>query len=242
LKGAEVETVTQLELANARALLGKSILFRSLSEDVRSILVAQARIRKFAAGEVIFLMGSLHDSMMAVLSGNVKISVSSPDGKEILVAMVGSGEVFGELAMLDGRERSADARAITACDLAILSRRDVLSALDRNPSGWRGLVEVLCARLRRTDQHLTEVALLQLPVRLAKALLRIAIDEHRVSADNVGTHVKLSQRELGNMVGATRERVNKCIQDWQRSGIVRVDRSVITIVDRAALKEIAQQD
>ena len=126
-------------------------------------------MRRFEAGDTIFLMGALHDSMIAVLNGEVKISMPSADGKEVVLAIVHAGEVFGEIAMLDGKPRSADAKALTACNLAVLDRRDVLATLERNPTAWRGLVDVLCSRLRRTDQHLVELALLGLPVRLAKA-------------------------------------------------------------------------
>jgi CRP/FNR family transcriptional regulator, cyclic AMP receptor protein len=85
--------------------------------------------------------------------------------------------LFGEIAMLDGKPRSADATALTACTLAVLNRHDVLAALKRNPAAWLGLVEVLCSRLRQTDEHLVEVALLGLPARLAKALLRVMAEQ-----------------------------------------------------------------
>ncbi len=198
-------------------------------------------MRSYAAGESIFLMGSQHDSMMAVLSGDVRISVSSADGKEVVLAVLHSGDVFGEIAMLDGKKRSADANALTACDLAVLHRRDVLAALKNNPAAWLGLVEVLCRRLRRTDQHLVELALLEVPGRVAKALLR-AIDGERQSSTREGRDFRLSQRELGNMVGATRESVNKCLQEWQREGVISMRRGVITIADRAALEALAGQD
>lgn len=136
-------------------------------------------MRRFEAGDTIFLTGALDNSMMAILKGNVKISVSSADGKEIMLAIIHAGEVFGEIAMLDGKPRSADAKALTACDLAVVDRRDILAALERNPAAWRGLIEVLCSRMRRTDQHLVELALLELPARLAKALLRVVDAERR---------------------------------------------------------------
>jgi CRP-like cAMP-binding protein len=112
--------------------------------------------------------------MMAVLSGTIRISVPSADGKELVLTIIQPGEVFGELAVLDGKERSADAIAENACTLAMLYRSDVLSFFQRNPSAWLKLVEVLCQRLRRTDQAFAEVALLQFPIRLAKMMLRLA--------------------------------------------------------------------
>jgi CRP/FNR family cyclic AMP-dependent transcriptional regulator len=197
-------------------------------------------MRRFDAGDTIFLMGALHDSMIAVLDGEVGISVPSAEGKEVMLAIVHAGEVFGEIAMLDGKPRSADAKALTACNLAVLDRRDVLAVLERNPTAWLGLVEVLCSRLRQTDQHLVEVALLGLPQRLAKTLLRI-IDAARSQTAN-RSELRLWQYELANLVGASRENVNKCLHEWQRAGIIRMEKRVIKIADRAALEAMAEPE
>jgi CRP/FNR family cyclic AMP-dependent transcriptional regulator len=213
---------------------------RSRRRD-KDALLSRARLRRFGAGETIFLMGSPGDSMMAVLNGNVRISVPAVDGREIVLAILHENEVFGEIAMLDGKERTADARAMTPCTLAILERRDVLAFMDRHPSAWLRLVEVLCERMRRTDLHIAEVALLQLPIRLAKALLRMSDLEPITSVGRKNATIQLSQRELGNLVGAARESVNKCLREWQRAGIVRIESSLITIADRATLEELAEQ-
>ena len=227
-------------LEDARRLLGKSALFRNLAPNDRNSLVARARMRSFNAGDTIFLMGDLHDSMIAILEGEVRISVPSTDGKELMLAIVYAGEVFGEIAMLDGKPRSAHAKALTACILAILDRRDVLAALDRNPKAWLGFVEVLCSRLRYTDQQLVEMALLQLPERLAQTLLR-AVDAAPAQAPN-RANLRVSQYELAHRVGATRESVNKCLHEWQRARIIRIEKRVITIVDRAALEALVEPE
>jgi CRP/FNR family transcriptional regulator, cyclic AMP receptor protein len=219
-------------------LLKDCALLRKLSSADQDALVRQARLRKFDAGETIFLVGSHVNSMMAVLSGNVKISVSSPDGREVLLAILHPGEVFGEIALLDGKERSADARAMAACELAILDRRDVLSVLDSNPTCWKAFVEVLCARLRQTDQHLAEVALLPVPARLAMAVLRVNSEREIASR----AQVRVSQRELAGLIGASRESVNKSLREWHRAGIVKVDDGFLVILDRTKLEAVAQQD
>ena len=108
--------------------------------------------------------------------------------------------------------------------------------------GNTACVEVRCGdRLRSTDQHIAEVALLQLPVRLAKALLRMADSEAHMGPSRNAATVQLSQRELGNIVGAARESVNKCLRDWQRSGLVRIEGTSITISNRATLEDVAEQ-
>jgi len=222
-------------LIGARRLIENCILFKGLSDDERSAISARARIQTFEPGANIFSLGSPGDQMMAVLSGNVRISLPSNDGKELLLAIIHPGDVFGELAVLDGKERSADAHAESACSLAILDRRDILSFLERNPTAWLKIVEVLCHRLRRTDQVLAEVALMQLPARLAKMMLRITEEPSVTQPEKI----RFSQRELASMVGGTRESVNKCLRRWQSGGIVEVSESWIVITDRAALENIA---
>jgi CRP-like cAMP-binding protein len=229
---------TRIPTDDVRRVLGECVLFHELAPQERNILFARVRVRSYAAGETIFLMGSAGDSLMAVLSGSVRISVPSPDGKEIVLAIIQPREVFGEIALLDGKERTADARAIGPCTLAILERRDVLSFFSNHPKVWPKVVEVLCGRLRNTDQHIAEIALLELPTRLAKALLRFAnAEEH--STDPAPLQVQLSQRELGNICGASRESVNKCLGGWQRRGIVQVEEGVVIVTNRTALEELA---
>lgn len=221
-------------MIGARRLIENCVLFKGMSESERSAISARARIRTFEAGDNIFSIGAPGDQMMAVLSGTVRISLPSNDGKELLLAIIHPGEVFGELAVLDGKERSADSHAESACSLAILDRRDILAFLERNPAAWLKIIEVLCHRLRRTDQVLAEVALMQLPTRLAKMMLRI-------TESTPVKQIRFSQRELASMVGGTRESVNKCLRKWQTGGIVQVSDSWIAITDRAALENIAEQ-
>ncbi len=226
-------------LEQAHRLLGNCTLFSGLSADERAEITGRAHIRSLAAGETVFATGAAGDQMMALLSGTIRISVSSVDGRELLLAIIQPGEVFGELTVLDGKERSADAIAETPCTLAILHRHDVLSFFERNPSAWPKLVDVLCQRLRRTNVVFAEVALLQLPVRLAKAMLRL-LDLQTGSAPPQPAMIRFSQRELANMVGGTRESVNRCLRSWHRDGIVQMTEGSIIVVNRPALENMAE--
>lgn len=226
-------------LEQAHRLLGNCTLFSGLSADERAEITGRAHIRSLAAGETVFATGAAGDQMMALLSGTIRISVSSVDGRELLLAIIQPGEVFGELTVLDGKERSADAIAETPCTLAILHRHDVLSFFERNPSAWPKLVDVLCQRLRRTNVVFAEVALLQLPVRLAKAMLRL-LDLQTGSAPPQPAMIRFSQRELANMVGGTRESVNRCLRSWHRDGIVQMTEGSIIIVNRPALENMSE--
>jgi len=217
-----------------REQVANCILFRGLPEQQRTTLAGRARIRAFAKGETIFRMGDSGDCLMAVLAGRVRISVASPEGREMVLAILGPDEILGEITVLDGKERTADATALDACTLAILDRREVLSFLERDPSAWVRVVEILCARLRNTDQHIAEITLLDVPARVASTLLRL------IEGEPASRQVKISQSALGQLVGTTRESVNKCLAEWQRSGIVRVQSgSLITVANRTALERFA---
>jgi CRP/FNR family transcriptional regulator, cyclic AMP receptor protein len=235
-----VDVVSRMATEDARRLLGACFLFRELGAEERNALFALVQIRAYSAGESIFDMGSAGDNMMAVLSGSVRISVPSPGGKEIVLAMLQPGEVFGEIAVLDGKERTADASAMATCHLAILERRYVLAFFNRNPEIWPKLVDVLCSRLRNGDRHIAELALLQVPTRLAKALLRLASVEWGTTNGHQLLQVHLSQRELGNICGAGRESINKCLGLWQRRGIVQMEEGLIMLANRTALEELAE--
>ena len=233
------ESVAQFKDA-ARRVLYECRLLRGLPESGRHELVGRARIKTFARAETIFLLGDEGDCLMAVLNGQVRISIASPEGREILLALLGPGEVFGEIALLDGKPRTADATAQTECTLAILDRRDVMALLQREPTAWSAVVETLCARLRNTDQQIAEIALLNLPARLANTLLRIAAAD--ADPPPAKAQVVLSQRKLGEAVGASRESVNKCLGAWQRAGIIKTDGTTITILSRTALQKAAEGD
>ena len=164
-------TVDRTSLESFRRSLGNCVLFREIVAVDKDALLSRARLRRFGAGETIFLMGSPGDSMMAVLSGNVRISVPAVDGREIVLAILHENEVFGEIAMLDGKPRSADATALTKCELLLLERRHVIPFLEQNPAMCLKLMEMLCARIRHSDERMADIAFFDLPTRLAKVLL-----------------------------------------------------------------------
>jgi len=207
-------------------------LLRYLEPTVRRRIVSFARTRRYAAGETIFLKGSPGTGMMAVLSGRVRISAPSRQGKEIVLNVIESGEVFGEIAMLDGGERSADATALSECELLVLERRDVIGFLETNPKACLKLLETLCQRLRRTTEQVEDILFLELPHRMAKALVRLTRKD--------GDRVTLSQRELANLVGGTRESMNKYLGAWKRERFIAVEDGAIRVLDRGALEVVAE--
>jgi CRP/FNR family transcriptional regulator, cyclic AMP receptor protein len=197
-----------------RKLLEQSPLFAGMHEYARRELVAQALPRNFVAGEPICHLGDPGLSMMAVVAGTVRISLPTVKGREIILADLPAGELFGEIALLDGKPRSANATALTKCELLVLERRHVTPLLEANPAVCLKLMEMLCARIRRSDERMADIAFFDLPTRLAKVLLNYPEKAHGA------TSLSLSQGELAEMAGGTRENVNRCLRDWRRRGIV----------------------
>ena len=226
----------------AHALLGQSGLFRQLGANERDALFAHARVQTYAAADTIFLMGSPGDSLLAVLNGSIRISVPAPSGKEVVLAILGPGDICGEIALIDGKARTADARAATDCSVVVVERRDVLAFFAQHPEAWAGLADVLCERLRVADQQMAEFALSSVSVRLARALLRLATPDKHAANRAGSAHVDLTQRELGNFIGATRETVNKHLRSWQHKGYIRLGGRLVVITNRAAVENLVDPD
>jgi CRP/FNR family cyclic AMP-dependent transcriptional regulator len=215
-----------------RKLLEQSPLFAAMDEHGRHVLASHAAPRSFAAGESICRVGEPGQSMMAVVVGTVRISLPTVQDKEIILADLPAGELFGEIAMLDGKPRSANATALTKCELLVLERRDVLPFLEANPAVCLKLMEMLCARIRRSDERMAEIAFFDLATRLAKTLLNYPAKGREPAK------LSLSQRELAEMAGGTRENVNRCLRDWQRRGIVDLKEGWTIILKPDALHQL----
>ena len=176
--------------------------------------------------------------MMAVLKGRISITAPSPDGRQVVLTVMRDGDVFGEIALLDGKERTADATALGECELLIVSRRSVLSLLERRPDLCIGLLIVLCERLRRTNEQVEDLAFLDLETRIAKVLVRLAEEDGDGEVGRKSVGVKISQRALGELVGGSRESVNKHLQDLKRSGIIEIAKGAIVIRDLDSLSSL----
>jgi CRP-like cAMP-binding protein len=166
---------------------------------------------------------------MAVLRGTAKMTSVSRDGKEIVLNIMYPGEIFAEIALLDGGERSADAVAMTDCDILVLHRRDFMPILEKRADICLILLRILCQRLRQTSEQVEDVLFRHLESRIAKKLLYLAESAtlHGVPGSPVELHV--SQREVGNMAGGSRESVNKILQSWHKAGWIELGKGTILI-------------
>ena len=216
-------------------ILARSAIFGALDEGVRKELAQHVHRKSFAVGEPILHVGDTGHSMMIILNGTVRVALPGPKGKTVILGDLTAGELMGEVAVLDGNDRSADTTALTKCDLLVLDRRDVLSILEKRADLCLKLLDLLCARLRKSDQRMSGIAFFELSSRLAKVLLDQSAKAIR---PGVKPKVSLSQTELAGMINATRETVNRCLRNWQRQGIVDVSERWITVLQRDMLKTI----
>ena len=198
-------------------------------------VASERRVRR---GQTIFQKGDDSSSLMAVLRGHVRVSSVSGDGKEVTLNVINPGQVFGEIALLDGQPRSADCTAIDDTQLLVVERRHFLPFLQRNQDLTLRLLAVLCGRLRRTSTALEEIALFDLPVRLARVLLKLAEDYGRPGAGGTRIDMKLSQRDLSNLVASSRESVNKQLRAWRESGAVDMQEGYIVLRRPADLRRL----
>lgn len=227
--------------AEKRRLLSETPFFAAFSPAQRDALAARLAERGHADGDTIFLRGDESTSLMIVVSGRVALRLTSPQGREILLAILEPGEIFGEMSLLDSRGRSADAVAFGPCRLLSLERRDMLPVLQEAPEACVRLLELLSTRLRRTSDQLEGVALMALPSRLARLLLTLSEARGARGADGeVLLPLALSQRDLGQLIGASREKVNLQLGRWSAEGLLRREDGALVICDTDALADIAE--
>lgn len=214
-------------------LLAECLIFRALTDDDRRLLADRTVRCAYKPGAAIFHLGDPGHSLMVVARGAVRVSLPTVNGKEIILADLERGAVLGEVALLDGRPRSATATALTKCELLRLEREALAPLLRASTETCMALIELLCDRLRRSDERMVDIGLTSLPERLARALLRRFDEGSRKHRE------ALSQTELADMVGSTRESVNRALRAWHRDGIVQLDNGWIEIKRQDALSALA---
>src|ERR1044072_9056879 len=210
----------KLERDSKREALLCSQIFAVMKPEELNEILTFASERRLRRGQTIFHRGDEGSFMMAVLSGRVRITTVSADGKEVTLNVINPGEILGEIALLDGQRRSADAVAVEESTVLVVERKHFLPFLHRSEDLFLRVLSVLCSRLRRTSASLEDIALFDLPVRLARTLMRLAEDYGQSSSTGIRIDLKLSQRDLSNLVASSRESVNKQLRIWREDGLV----------------------
>ncbi len=224
--------------AEKRRIFEQNFLLGKLSSREIDALLTYSRVERYSAGEEIFAKGSPGNSMMIVLRGSVRISSISLTGREIVLNIITAGEIVGEIATLDGGERSGDAVAKTDCELLVLNRRDFMPFLENRADICMMLIKILCQRLRQTSEQVEDLQFRHLEGRIAKALLHLSEHSGQPGVDGRVLELHMSQSELGHIVGSSRESVNKQLQVWHRARLIELVRGAIVIRDAAALERL----
>ena len=236
--------MSQDKTADARRLsssklsvLRKHPTFCDLEPEALDQLCRYAKHTSLKRGATICSKGDPGNSLFAVISGTVKISISSPEGRNAILNLIGPGELFGEMSVLSNQPRSADATANTNCELFVIDRREFLPFVRSQPSLAMKFIELLCERVRSTSDQVEQVILRDLPGRLAGALLRLS-EKH--NSEPQGRTIAITQQELSEMVGMTRESINKQLRAWANRGWVRLEHGAIVVLNAGELKELAE--
>jgi CRP-like cAMP-binding protein len=216
---------------------GASLVLTALG-PAREALLARGTRRSFAPRQAIFVRGDPGDSMLVVDEGVAEVSVTSAQGRKSVLDHVTAGQIVGEIAVLDGGARSADVTALTAVSGLSLSRQQVMRCLADHPDAMIAMIAQLAARARNASDMFEAQAMPDAGARLAMLLLRLA-DKWGEEALAPGGR-PLSQGELGDYVGLTRENVNRRLKAWAKEGIVALENGRVAIRDTEALREILE--
>ena len=226
---------SQTQSFDKHALLRAHPFFKDLGHTIIDRIAPRVITTRVKKGAAIFHKGDIGSKLYAVRAGAVRISAPSEQGKDAIFNLVVPGELFGEIAFLDGGQRSADAVAIDNCELMVIERRDFIPILRDDPEVAIRLINILCARLRRTSEQVEDIVFLGLPNRLAKVLLHL----HQPSATaRPSSKIHVTQREISQMIGVSRESANKQLQDWQRRKWLKLERGGIVIFAPDALRDL----
>jgi len=212
-------------------------LFAGLNETELNHLATDFRPRFFRQGETIFHEGDPGQALYVVARGRIRIYIQNEEGQETSVILYGPAALFGELAVIDERPRSANASAMEDTILYTLDRAHFREHLKQLPQLALNFMQTLADRVRYNTTQMESLTLLDLPRRLARKLLELARDYGRVETTGVIIDMKLTQTDLASLVGATRESVNKTIRAFRDEKLIRFEQGYITILDPEALHE-----
>jgi CRP/FNR family cyclic AMP-dependent transcriptional regulator len=221
-------------------VLKQAPLFAGLEDEAASALSAAMGTIKLKRGEVLFHEGDTEDRLYVVISGKIKLGRSGSAGRENLLAVLGPGQMFGELSVFDPGPRSTTATAVTVSELRTLEHDVLTGWLTGHPEVARGLLGQLAARLRRANDVVADLVFSDVPGRVAKALLDLAKRFGDPRDDGVHVHHDLTQEELAQLVGASRETVNKALADFAARGWIRLEPRSVTLIDVARVERRAR--
>ena len=218
-------------------VLRRAPLFASLDDEAFAALTEEITEVNLSRGATLFYEGDPGDQLYFIVSGKMKLGRTASDGRENLVAVMGPGEIFGEMALFDPSPRSTSATAVSETRLDGLKHENLRKVIQRSPEVSAQLLQALARRLRRTNENLADLVFSDVPGRVAKALLDLADRFGRPATDGLLVAHDLTQEELAQLVGASRETVNKALAEFVQRGWIRLEARAVVILDLQRLKQ-----
>jgi CRP/FNR family cyclic AMP-dependent transcriptional regulator len=236
-----VDTVVrspEQRVADRIEFLKRLPLFVNLSDTELSVLAKEFTVRRFQQGETIFFQGDPGQALYLIEVGRVRIYVQDDSGQETSVIFYSAGDIFGELAAIDGLPRSASAIVADETIVHVLTRERLRAHLLASPQLAYNFMQALAVRVRYSTLQVGNLTLHDVPSRLARKLLELAQGYGRVTSDGVKIDMTLTQSDLASLIGATRESTNKALGHLKRGGVIHMEQNQITIIDPDALREM----
>jgi CRP-like cAMP-binding protein len=226
-------------LLRKASILAQHFIGPDLDQNELHRLAEFAHLKRAHANEVLFEKGESGQSLMIVISGRVLIHSTSPGGKRLIINIIGPGEIFGEITVIDGRGRSAEAKAVEPTEYLVVERRDFMRYLERSPTVSLRLLRLLCHRVRIATAQLEDEAFLGLDHRLARKVVAFMELSGKKDGSSGAITVPITQTDLGAMLGVSRESVNKHLRRWAKTNLIRIGRGRLTVLDPAGVRNLA---
>lgn len=220
-------------------LIARSVLFQNVPDEQLIELARYAKSKQIPARQEIFRRGEKGSQMYIIVSGRVSFHTDSETGQELIFRFLGAGDIFGEIALLDGGERTATARTVEDTLVLIIERRDFLPFLEKHPKVAITLLASVAASFRTMGELFEDTYFRNLPSRLAKRFLALKDSYGVKTSQGIQISIKLSQGDIGKLAGATRETINKQLKAWEDEGIVAVDNGYIVLRNIARLEDLS---
>ncbi len=227
-------------MENTEGVLRRAPLFDALDDEGARVLRRQMSEVKLSRGEHLFMEGDDGDALYVVIEGKMKLTRAAADGRENLLSVVGPGEMFGELSLFDPRPRTSSASAVTDAALASLKHEALIPWLRERPDVSLHMLRQLARRLRRANDVNANLVFTDVPGRVAKNLLDLAERFGNQESDGLHVHHDLTQEELAQLVGASRETVNKALADFAARGWLQISARSVLILDQERLRKRAR--
>ena len=211
------------------SVIRRVALFSELGNGEVEALARTFSPKSYPGGSPVIRESEQGDLFFVILRGEVKVFVDSPDGREVVLSHLQSGDFFGEMALLEGETRSASVTALTDCEVAVLPRSEFLAVLARDFSLTRKILQTLSARLRKANEVIESMALLDVGGRLARYLLRLADETGQPPVDGYFVVTRPTHQEIANSIGATRETVTRMLKQFESRKLIRTKGSMVWV-------------